>query len=253
VIAPALILLLLLGGWELFCDLGGVDPLLLPAPHQIAEALWNESGLLWANFSLTAQEILLGILVALVTGIAFAVVIHFSRAVRRALYPLLIGSQTIPIVIVAPLLVAWLGIDLAPKLAVVGLICFFPVVVTTLDALAAVDPDLLKLMRTFDASRAQAFWRVEAPSALPALLSGAKISVATAVIGAVLAEQGSATEGTGGLGHLIVYANGQLDTPQAYAAVVLLAGFALLLFGLLTLGERYLTPWTRPAQEELLA
>lgn len=247
------VLLALLGGWELYSGLGGVDPLILPAPHEIAVSLWNDSSVLWANFTVTAREVLLGLLVAVAIGLALAVLIHFSRLARRGLYPLLVGSQAIPIVIVAPLLVTWLGIGIVPKLLIVGLVCFFPVVVPTLDALTRVDPDLLKLMRTLGASRRQTFMRVEAPSALPALISGARISVATTVIGAVLAEQGSATEGTGGLGHLIVYANAQLDTAQAYAAVVILIALALALFALLNLTQRRLAPWTRPAREELIA
>jgi putative hydroxymethylpyrimidine transport system permease protein len=250
VIAPALIVLALLGGWELYVDLGGVDPLVLPAPHEVAQSLWNDSSLLWTNFAVTAQEIVLGILVALVAGLLFAVLIHFSRVVRRAVYPLLVTSQTIPIVIIAPLLVFWLGIGIAPKLAIVGLICFFPVVVATQDALARVDPELRKLMRTLDASRAQTFRWVELPAALPGLMSGARIAFIVAVIGAVLAEQGSATEGTGGLGHLIVYANGELAPAQAWAAVVLLSALALLLFAALGAVERTLMPWTRSTREE---
>jgi NitT/TauT family transport system permease protein/putative hydroxymethylpyrimidine transport system permease protein len=252
-VIAAAVLVALLGGWELYSDLGGVDSLILPAPHEVAASLWNDSGVLWANFTVTAREVLLGIVVAVALGVALAVLIHFSRVARRGLYPLLVGSQAIPVVIVAPLLVTWFGIGIGPKLVIVGLVCFFPVVVPTLDALARVDPELLKLMRTLGASRRQTFLRVEAPSALPALLSGARISVATAVIGAVLAEQGSATEGTGGLGHLIVYAGGQLDTAEAYAAVVILTALALIVFVLLTVAERRLAPWTRPAREELIA
>jgi ABC-type nitrate/sulfonate/bicarbonate transport system permease component len=166
--------------------------------------------------------------------------IHFSPALRRAIYPLLIASQTIPIVIIAPLLVAWLGYDLAPKLAIVGLICFFPVTVTALDGLAKVDRELPKLLRTLDASRWQTFRFVEAPSALPSVFSGAKIAVAVAVIGAVLAEQAGSSEG---LGHLILQAIPQLETARAYAAVVVLSAFAVALFGLLALAERRMLPW----------
>jgi NitT/TauT family transport system permease protein/putative hydroxymethylpyrimidine transport system permease protein len=164
---------------------------------------------------------------------------------RRAGYPLLVASQTIPIVVVAPLLVVWLGYDLAPKLAIVGLICFFPVTVTALDGLRGADPDLRKLMRTLDASRWQAFRRVEAPGALPGLLSGAKIAVAVAVIGAVLAEQAGSSEG---LGHLILQAIPQFETARAYAAVVVLSAFAVFLFGALSLAERRLVPWAHRSQ-----
>ena len=241
----ALLVLALLGGWELYADLGGIDQFLLPAPSDVAASLWTDRGLLWDNFTVTAGEVLLGIAVALVAGVLLAVAIHLSRTLRRATYPLLVASQTIPIVIVAPLLVAWLGYDLAPKLAIVGLICFFPVVVTTLDGLAGVDPDLRKLMRTLDASRLQTLRHVEAPAALPALLSGAKIAVTIAVIGAVLAEQAGSSDG---LGHLILQSIPQFETARSWAAVVVLAAFAIVLFGALALAERQLVPWAHRSE-----
>jgi putative hydroxymethylpyrimidine transport system permease protein len=246
--AAALLVLALLAGWELYADLGGVDEFLLPAPSDVAAALWTDRGLLWDNFTVTAGEVLLGIAVSLAAGVALAVAIHLSRTLRRATYPVLVASQTIPIVIVAPLLVAWLGYDLAPKLAIVGLICFFPVVVTTLDGLAGVDPDLRKLMRTLDASRLQILRYVEGPAALPALLSGAKIAVTVAVIGAVLAEQAGSSDG---LGHLILQSIPQFETARSWAAVVVLAAFAIALFGALALAERRLVPWAHRSEGDV--
>jgi NitT/TauT family transport system permease protein/putative hydroxymethylpyrimidine transport system permease protein len=244
----ALLVLALLGAWELYADLGGIDQFLLPAPSDVAASLWTDRGLLWDNFTVTAGEVLLGIAVSLAAGVALAVAIHLSRTLRRATYPLLVASQTIPIVIVAPLLVAWLGYDLGPKLAIVGLICFFPVVVTTLDGLAGVDPDLRKLMRTLDASRLQTLRHVEAPAALPALLSGAKIAVTVAVIGAVLAEQAGSSDG---LGHLIMQSIPQFETARSWAAVVVLAAFAIVLFGALALAEHRLVPWAHRSEGDV--
>lgn len=241
-IGAALVLLLGLGAWELYAALGGVDPLVLPAPHDVASALWSDRGLLGHDLLVTGEEVLLGILLAVAVGLACAVAIHLSPVVRRAVYPLLIASQTVPVVVLAPLLVVWLGFGLAPKLIVVGVVCFFPVVVSTLDALVGIDPALGKLMRTLGASRAQAFLRVEAPSALPGLFSGARIAVVVAVIGAVLAED---TGTSAGLGYVIRTAGGQLEAPLAYAAVVLLAVLAIALFLLITLLERAALPWTR--------
>jgi ABC-type nitrate/sulfonate/bicarbonate transport system permease component len=232
--------LLLVAAWQAYAKLGGIDAFLLPAPTDVAGALWDDRALLWHNFTVTAWEVTLGIVVAVAAGLACAAAIHLSLTLRRTAYPLLVASQTIPIVIVAPLLVAWLGYDLAPKLAIVGLVCFFPVTVTALDGLAGVDPDLRKLMRTLDASRLQTFRLVEAPAALPALFSGARIAVAVAVIGAVLAEQAGSSEG---LGHLILQAIPQFATARAYAAVVVLSAFAVVLFGALTVAERALLPW----------
>ena len=244
-LAPALLLALFLGAWEAYARLGTVDDFILPAPSEIASALWRDRGLLWDNLLVTAQEVGLGILAALVLGVALAVALHFSRALRGGLYPLLVASQAVPIVIIAPLLVVWFGFGILPKLAMIALVCFFPIVVTTLDALSAVDPDQLKLMRTLDASRWQAFRWAEAPAALPAALSGAKIAVAVAVIGAVFAEYAGSSDG---LGHLMLQAIPQLETARAYAAVVLLAAFAIALFSALGLAERRLVPWANRPQ-----
>jgi len=237
---PALLLAALAGAWELYVDLGGADPLLLPAPHSVASALYRDRGLLWSDFAVTAREVLLGILVAAVSGVALAIAIHFSATLRRATYPLLIGSQAIPFPIVAYLLVLWLGFGILPKLIVIGLVSFFPIVVTTRSALAAVDPALLKLMRTFDAPRWRTFWHVELPSALPGLFTGAKIAVAVAVIGDVFAELSGASSG---LGFRYQQSEAQLLIPRAYAIVLILCAFAVLLFAVLTLAERLALPW----------
>jgi ABC-type nitrate/sulfonate/bicarbonate transport system permease component len=194
----------------------------------------------------TAEEVGLGILVALAAGFALAVALHFSALLRRSVYPLLVGSQAVPVVIIAPLLVVWFGFGMLPKLVIIALVCFFPIVVTTLDALAAVDPDQRKLLRTLDANRWQTFRWAEAPAALPAALSGAKIAVAVAVIGAVFAEYAGSSEG---LGHLMLQSIPQLETARAYAAVVVLAVFAVLLFSLLALAERHLVPWAADRSE----
>lgn len=236
-IAPLLVVAALVVAWQLYVDLGGVDELVLASPTQIAQALWEDRGLLLDDLGVFAVEVGLGIVVALVLGLALAVAIHTWPALRRALYPLMVGSQAVPLVILAPLLVYWVGFGILPKLAIIAVICFFPVVVTTYDGLRAVDPELGKLMRTLDASRWQAFRFTELPAALPAALSGARIAVAVAVIGAVLAEQSGSTRG---LGHLMTQSIANLETPRAYAAVVLMAAFAIALFYALGLAERRL-------------
>ena len=230
----------LLGAWEGYTRISGIDEFVLPAPSAVISALHDDRALLWSNFTVTAAEIGLGILVALVLGLACAVAIHFSAGLRRALYPLLIGSQTIPVVLIAPLLVAWWGFDLTPKLAIVALICFFPIVVPTLDGLDRVDPDLRKLMRTFGASRWQTFQMVEAPAALPGLLTGAKVSVAVGAIGAILAEYAGSEAG---LGNLMLKAIPNFETARAFAAVLILAAFTITLFGLLAFIGSRLLPW----------
>jgi NitT/TauT family transport system permease protein/putative hydroxymethylpyrimidine transport system permease protein len=246
-IGPVAILLALLAAWELYARTGSVDAFVLPAPTAVASALWSDRGLLARNLVVTAEEVGLGILVALAAGFALAVALHFSALLRRSVYPLLVGSQAVPVVIIAPLLVVWFGFGMLPKLVIIALVCFFPIVVTTLDALAAVDPDQRKLLRTLDANRWQTFRWAEAPAALPAALSGAKIAVAVAVIGAVFAEYAGSSEG---LGHLMLQSIPQLETARAYAAVVVLAVFAVLLFALLALAERRLVPWAAADRSE---
>lgn len=236
-----LVLVAVVGGWEAYAGLSGIDEFVLPAPSAIAAALVDDRALLWSNFATTAGEIAVGIGAALALGLGCAVAIHFSPALRRGLYPLLVGSQTLPIPIVAPLLVVWFGFGLAPKIAIVALVCFFPIVVPTLDALGRVDADLRKLMRSFGASRWQTFRIVEAPAALPGLFTGARLSVAIATIAAVLAEQAGSEDG---LGRLVLQALPQFQTARAYAAVLVLSAFAVALFALLALAERRLLPWS---------
>ena len=237
---PVALLVALIGIWELYVDAGGADPLILSAPHAIAQSLYDDRSLLWSNLVTTAQEVVFGLAVASGAGLALAIAIHFSSTLRRAVYPLLVASQAVPIPILAPLLVLWLGFGIGPKLAVIALVCFFPIVVTTLSGLAAVDPGLIKLMASFDAPRRRTFWHIELPSALPRLLTGAKIAAAIAVIAAVLAELSGANSG---LGYLYEQSEAQLLMPRAYACVVVLCALAVALFGLLTVAERKLVPW----------
>jgi len=235
-----LLVLVLLGIWELYVDLGGAVPLILPPPHAVAQALYDDRGLLWSNFLVTAEEVMLGILVATVAALVLASVMHFFITFRGALWPVLIASQTIPIPMLAPVLILWLGFGILPKLVVIALVSFFPIIVTTLAGFASVDPDLIKLTRTFDMSRRRMFWSVELPSALPGVFTGAKLAVIFAVIGAVFAEQAGANSG---LGYLFEESIPQLLTARAYATVVVLSLFAMGLFAVLTLAERLTVPW----------
>lgn len=249
---PAAVLVAaLLGAWELYVDLGAVDRLVLPAPHEIATALWSNAGFLGSNLELTAEEVVLGIVLALLSGFAMAVAIHLSPLLRRAVYPLAVGSQAVPIAVIAVPLIFWWGFGIMPKLVVIALICFFPVLVTTVDGLRAVDPEQLKLLRTLDASRWQALRFAELPAALPAAISGARIALTIAVIGAYIAESQTATTGPyAGLGHEINADLTALDTPRAYAAAVVLFVLAIVCFYTLALVERRLAPWAHRSRGE---
>jgi ABC-type nitrate/sulfonate/bicarbonate transport system permease component len=226
--------------WDWIADALKIKPFLIPAPSEIAQSLWDDRDLLAADAWVTAQEVLLGFAIAVVLGFAFAIALHLSDVLRRAFYPLLVASQTVPVIAIAPILVVWLGFGIGPKLAIIALVCFFPITVNTLDGLRSVDPDLPRMMRTLDAGRLQILRRVEVPSALPFLLSGAKIAAVISVIGAVFGEWSGADEG---LGHLILIAQGQLQTARVFAAVVVLSALALALFGAVALVERRLAWW----------
>jgi len=235
------LVLVLLGAWEAVSQLGLVDELILPAPTAVASALVDDFDLLGPDLWTTTVEALAGLLAATVVGAAIAIAMHLWTPARKTLHPLVVGSQALPIPVLAAPLVLLLGFGLAPKVVIIALVCFFPIVVTTLDALRNVDADTLKLLRTMDATRWQAFRFAELPAAAPAALSGAKIAVAVSVIGAVFAEYAGSDSG---LGHLILQAIPQLQTARAYAAVVILAALAVVLFYLLAAAERWLNPRT---------
>lgn len=239
--AAAGIVLLGLAAWEVLVRLGGVDPLLLPAPTHVGEALWEDRGILGPDLAVTASEVLLGLGAAIAAGAALGVAMHVSQPARRTLRPLVIGSQAVPVPVIAPLVVLVLGFGLAPKILLVALVCFFPVAINLYDGLRDTDPDARKLLRSLDASRWQTLRMLEAPSALPAAFTGMKIAAAVAVIGAVFAEWSGADSG---LGHALLTANGQLATARAFAATVLLFLLAVALYGAFALLERRFAGWT---------
>ena len=246
VLAPIVLIAVLLAAWQaaakwhVLADALSIKPYLVPAPSDIASSLWNDRSLLADQGWVTLKEIVLGFLLSVVIGFAFALILHLSDTARRAFYPLLVGSQAIPIIAVAPVLVVWFGFGVGPKLAIIALVCFFPVTVNTLDGLRAVDPELPKLMRTLDAGRRQTLARVEIPSALPNFFSGAKIAVAVAVIAAVFGEWAGSDSG---LGYVLIQSEAQLETARLFAAIVVLAAFAILLFTALGLVERRVAWW----------
>jgi putative hydroxymethylpyrimidine transport system permease protein len=245
-LAPLAVILILLGLWELAAQWDwisnalNIQDFLVPAPSDIASSLWEDRSLLADDTWVTLREVLLGFLCALAAGLAFAVVLHLSDTLRRAFYPLLVASQTIPPVAIAPILVVWFGFGLGPKVLLIALVCFFPVTVNTLDGLRSVDPQLITMMRTLGASRLQILGRVELPSALPFFFSGTKIAIAVAVIGAVFAEWAGASSG---LGHQILIASSNLLTARMFAAITLLSVMAIALFGLVALIERKVITW----------
>jgi NitT/TauT family transport system permease protein/putative hydroxymethylpyrimidine transport system permease protein len=237
-------LLLVIAGlavWEAIVRAGLVDPFLLPPPTDVAQSLWIDRSVLGPDLLVTTGEVLLGLLAAVAGGVAIALAMHLWPVARRTLRPLVIGSQAVPVPVIAPLVVLVLGFGLAPKVLLVALVCFFPVAINLHDGLRDADPDARKLLRSLNASRWQTLRVLEAPSALPAAFTGIRVAAAVAVIGAVFAEWAGSDAG---LGHALLTANGQLLTARAFAATVLLIALAVALYGAVALLERRVIDWT---------
>jgi NitT/TauT family transport system permease protein/putative hydroxymethylpyrimidine transport system permease protein len=243
---PTLLVAALVGTWQIAASSGllasvlNLDDFLVPSPAEIASSLWENRELLAENAWVTLKEILLGFLCGLVAGLCLAVALRLSDTLRRAVYPLLVASQAIPIIVIAPILLVWFGFGIGPKLVVVALICFFPITVNATDGLRSVDPEAIKMMRTLDASPRQTLWRVESPTALPYVFSGAKVAVTFAPIAAIFGEWVGAESG---LGVLMREDSAHLETARLFAATAVLTAIALLLFALLALAERRIVTW----------
>jgi putative hydroxymethylpyrimidine transport system permease protein len=242
VIAPLLLLSLGVLVWEWRVRAEETPDWFLPAPSLIADTLWTERGLLADHAWITLREVLLGFLIALVAGILIAVAIHASPIVERALYPIVIASQAVPLVALAPLLLVWFGYGIGPKVFVTALVAFFPVTVGAVDGLRSADRETLDLLRTYGAGRVRRFRMVNVPSALPSLFSGARIGISVAVIGAVFGEYVGANSG---LGYLMNTSSSRLRTDRVFAAIVILAVMAVVLFALVALLERRVLRWRR--------
>lgn len=228
--------------WQGVASLSGVDDLTLASPLETLRSLAHNGSLLLGDLGVTAAEVALGLALSVALGVVSALGMHYSGALREAAYPLLVGSQAIPVVVLAPVFVLAFGFGLAPKLAIVALVCFFPVTVNLLDGLRSVDPEQMKLMRSLGFSRLGTLRRVELPAALPSFFTGLKIAATVSVIGAVFGEW---AEAQSGLGRRVLLDNNNLETPRVYAGIVLLTMMAVALFALAALAERIACPWNR--------
>lgn len=241
---PTLVIIALLAAlWEAASHWFGVPDYILPSLDSIFTTMAGQwSGTLASATWVTTEEVLLGFAVSIAVAVGLAAMLHSSRILRNACYPLLIGSQAVPIVVIAPVLTIIFGFTITPKLVVVALVCFFPIVVNAVDGLASVDPELLRVMRTLDGGRWAAFRRVEAPSALPSLFTGLRVAATYAPIGAVFGEFAGSQNG---LGYLMLQATPQLETSLVFAAIFILTAEAIVLFVAVTMLERICCPWAR--------
>ena len=242
---PLALLAAAVGLWELVVRAAHVPDYVFPAPTTVASALVDDGGLLGRATLVTVREMALGYLLAVAVAVAVAVVLHVSAALRHALLPILVLSQTVPTVLLAPILAIVLGYGIEPKLIVVAIVCFFPIVVNAVDGLRAADPELVRMMRTLHGDSFAIFRRVELPGALPAIFSGARVAATYAAVGAVFGEWAGSSSG---LGFVILQAQPALETARIFAAVLVLSALALALYALVTLAERVLVPWQLEAR-----
>ena len=237
---PAILLGLVFFAWWLVTAQGWVANYLVPTPAQVWDRIVGDWSSLMYHSYVTLYETVVGFLVASVLGLATAVLIVYSRTMERALYPLVLFAQVIPKIAIAPLIVVWFGNDLAPKIILAVLIAFFPVVVSGVAGLRSTDPELLELSATMGANRWQTFRKIRFPNALPHLMAGEKVAVTLAVVGAVVGEFVGASEG---LGYQLMIANGNLDAPLLFAALILMSLIGILLFVVVEVLESLLIPW----------
>lgn len=237
---PITAFLLLLVVWEIGVRLTGVTEIILPTPSTIAVTLVDQAVPLLGQSWITLQEVLIGLALSIVVGIPLAVLITSFKIFERAVYPLLVASQVIPKVAVAPLLIIWFGFDMTPKIILVFLLAFFPIVVNTATGLRGIPIEKLYLARSMGARPLKTLFWFRLPQALPDIFGGVKIATTLAVIGAVVGEFLSAQSG---LGYVIVQANAQLNAPLMFASIVYLTILGVVLFAIVGFIERLALPW----------
>jgi NitT/TauT family transport system permease protein len=234
--------------WHFYVVLLRVPAVVLPGPLQVAAAMASHPSMLLEEAWVTSLECIYGFLLAMGIGIPIAVVMTYSRIANLMFYPLLVASQSIPKVAIAPILLVWFGTGIESKLAMAFVIAFFPAVVDTATGLRSTSPELLELARSLQCSRLQTFFKIQLPSALPSIFSGAKIAVTLAVIGAVIGEFIGSNRG---LGNLLLTANSQLNGPLVWASLVVLSVLGMILYGAVVLAEKILMPWAPHNEHKL--
>lgn len=245
VVPPVILILFAILSWQLVAIKSGLSSFILPSPAQVVEAAWETRDLLASAIGTTMIETIIGLVVAILLGIAIAAAMDLSSFLRRALYPILVTSQTVQILAIAPLLIIWFGFGLLPKVIIVVLVCFFPMAVSTADGLASSDPDHVALLKAMGATRGQIWRLVRLPSALPSFFSGLRIAVTYSVVGATIGEW---VGGSGGLGLYMLRSKNALATDQVFVAIVITSAISIGLFALIYFLERALLPWYYSAQ-----
>lgn len=241
--------LILTAAWEAWVRLGGVPDFILPAPSQVVVSLVKSFPIIAGHTRVTLYEAMTGFVIAVAVSFVLAFVMDGVPVIKKALYPILVISQTIPIITIAPLFVIWFGYGLLPKVIVVTLVCFFPVVVSFMGGLQGVDGEMYDLLKSMGASRMQIFRLLKLPGALPSLFSGMKISAAYSIMGAVIGEWLGAKAG---LGEFMRRSMHSFAVDKTFAAIIVITVLSLGVFEIIKLLEGWLMPWAKYAarQEE---
>ncbi len=233
--------------WQLAVTIFPIKSYLLPSPVEIASTMVGQFPFQAQHAVVTLREVLVGFAIAALIGIPTAVAITFLPIVEKLFYPILVATQAVPKVAVAPLFLVWFGFGEAPKVAMAVVIAVFPVIIDTAVGLRAIDPDMVRLARSMRAGPLKTFWKVRLPVALPNIFAGLKMAMTFSVIGAVV---GEFVAGTSGLGYLIQAATGTLQTTIAFASVVLLSLMGIVLFLIVEAFERIFVSW-HPSMDRL--
>jgi NitT/TauT family transport system permease protein len=237
---PVAISLMMLAGWELIVRGLGVRSIVLPSPWRIAETVIERRDLLITNLWPSLYLTVIGFALSVIGGILVAVLITYSSFMRRGFYPIIVVSQVVPKISIAPLFIVWFGTGAVSCLLLAFLITFFPMTINSALGFQSIDEDIHLMARTFMASPWQVFWKIRMPNALPHIFGGMKISITLAIIGVVVSEFVASQQG---IGYLIKLAGGLLDTPLMMASITVLSIAGLVLYGLIALAERRTVYW----------
>lgn len=237
---------LLLVLWQAVCSLGLVDSFMLPSPVQVIKALIAEAPALAEHCTVTLSEAGVGLFCGVATGFIIAVIMDRFEPLYKAFYPIIVLTQTVPTVAIAPLLVLWFGYEMMPKIILITLTTFFPIAVGLLDGFRSTDPDSVNLLRAMGAGNGQVFFHIKLPASLPRFFSGLKISASYAVVGAVIAEW---LGGFGGLGVYMTRVRKAYAFDKMFAVIILISVISLILMKLVDFLHKKSTPWERSQKE----
>ncbi|SHG71441.1 ABC-type nitrate/sulfonate/bicarbonate transport system, permease component [Thermosyntropha lipolytica DSM 11003] len=241
-LAPIITFLLLLLLWEAGVRVYQIKPWILPGPLAVANALVKETPLLLTHTAATLLEALSGFFIAIVLALLLGIILNSSQLLHKAIYPLLIISQTIPLIVLAVLFTIWFGWGITPKIIIVVLVCFFPITINLMEGINSVDPDQINLFRSMGASNFTIFRMVKFPSALPAFFSGLRIAATYSIMAAVIGEWLGAQKG---LGYFMTLKQKSFAIDEVLAAVIIICLLSFLLVKIVDLAEYFLLPWNR--------